>query len=63
MDAVTVRMPGIVASAAALRQAADAGKGDARLVLLAFAEIGRRRGGPRAEARVLQGRSTCSKSP
>ena len=37
MDAVTVRMPGIVASAAALRQAADAEKSDARLVSLAFA--------------------------
>ena len=37
MDAVTVRMPGIVASAAALQQAADAEKGDARLVSLAFA--------------------------
>ena len=37
MDAVTVRMPGIVASAAALRQAAEAEKGDARLVSLAFA--------------------------
>jgi len=37
MDAVTVRMPGIVASAAALQQAAEAEKGDARLVSLAFA--------------------------
>jgi len=37
MDAVTVRMPGIVAAAAALQQAAEAEKGDARLVSLAFA--------------------------
>jgi methyl-accepting chemotaxis protein len=37
MDAVTVRMPGIVVAAAALQQAADTGKGDARLIALAFA--------------------------
>ena len=37
MDAVTVRMPGIVVAAAALRDAAASGAGDARLVALAFA--------------------------
>ena len=37
MDAVTVRMPGIVAAASALSDAAATGKGDDRLVALAFA--------------------------
>jgi methyl-accepting chemotaxis protein len=37
MDAVTVRMPGIVSAAAALDDAAASGIGDARLIALAFA--------------------------
>ena len=37
MDAVTVRMPGVLVAAAALASAAEGAKGDARLIALAFA--------------------------